>query len=270
MFSTADDASNERLREQFPQRERFDARLRRYRDRLRAEGAEQERRERDRGRNPLYCATTSPQAVIEESTRRTGRDRSPATVAAGPVHRAARHDVGRGAAQLGQTHRGELFVVMEDCRPSSLGILFPAADARMDVRTFIDDPRVRATIDALRRDAGDRASTSSTIQAGNTSTWSWKAAVCWASRWSATPTRWNVSASGFLGIGGTSAGSINALLMAALDRLDQPKSHRILDWLAEIDLFAFVDGDGDARRMVEAIVEKAGTPTLVFRGAQVR
>ncbi|MBX3236742.1 MAG: patatin-like phospholipase family protein [Nitrospiraceae bacterium] len=140
----------------------------------------------------------------------------------------------------------------------------------MDVRTFIDDPRVRATIDALRRDAGDRVLSDIVDDSGRqyvdlvmegggvlgiALVGYTYALECLGIR--------------FLGIGGTSAGSINALLMAALDRLDQPKSHRILDWLAEIDLFAFVDGDGDARRMVEAIVEKAGTPTLVFRGAQV-
>ena len=140
----------------------------------------------------------------------------------------------------------------------------------MDVRTFIDNPRVRAAVESLRRHAGDRVVSDIVDDHGRqyvdlvmegggvlgiALVGYTYALECLGIR--------------FLGVGGTSAGSINALLMAGLDRLDQPKSHRILGWLADLDLFAFVDGDSDARRMVEAIVEKAGTPTLVFRGVQV-
>ncbi|MBX3236741.1 MAG: YdiU family protein [Nitrospiraceae bacterium] len=72
MFSTADDASNERLREQFLNRERFDAWARRYRDRLRAEGSrDAERRERMDRVNPLYVLRNYlAQAAIEKAQQK--------------------------------------------------------------------------------------------------------------------------------------------------------------------------------------------------------
>ena len=55
----------------------------------------------------------------------------------------------------------------------------------------------------------------------------------------------------FLGVGGTSAGSINALLLAALDEPSRPKSPRLLTELANKNFYDFVDGGNDVRDLVE-------------------
>src|SRR5918992_157339 len=51
----------------------------------------------------------------------------------------------------------------------------------------------------------------------------------------------------FLGIGGTSAGSINALMIAALGKPADAKSEKLLNVLARIPMGSFIDGDSDAR-----------------------
>lgn len=73
----------------------------------------------------------------------------------------------------------------------------------------------------------------------------------------------------FLGIGGTSAGSINALLVAALDVPSSPKSPKLLELLASKNFFDFVDGDSDARDFIKSWVEGAGKVKLAFKAAQV-
>ena len=73
----------------------------------------------------------------------------------------------------------------------------------------------------------------------------------------------------FLGVGGTSAGSINALLIAALDVPASPKSPKLLKQLAEKNFFDFVDGDDDARDFIECWVQGAGKLKLALKGAQV-
>ncbi len=73
----------------------------------------------------------------------------------------------------------------------------------------------------------------------------------------------------FLGIGGTSAGAINALLQAGSGPPAAAKSETILAALAEVDLIKFVDGDGDARRFIKAMLRKAGRLCLLWRGLQV-
>ncbi|WP_455375631.1 patatin-like phospholipase family protein [Kaarinaea lacus] len=55
----------------------------------------------------------------------------------------------------------------------------------------------------------------------------------------------------FFGIGGTSAGSINALLLAALDEPAKPKSPRLLNELANKNFYDFVDGGDDVRDLIE-------------------
>lgn len=62
----------------------------------------------------------------------------------------------------------------------------------------------------------------------------------------------------FLDIGGTSAGSIGALLLAAVDTKENPKSERIALALANQDLSEFVDGDVNARRLIDSALSKAG------------
>jgi NTE family protein len=74
----------------------------------------------------------------------------------------------------------------------------------------------------------------------------------------------------FLGIGGTSAGSINALLLAALDDPAEKKSPRLLQELGNLDFYRFVDGDGTAkgrdrtRRLVELALD--GEPIGFWKG----
>src|SRR5262245_20451428 len=75
----------------------------------------------------------------------------------------------------------------------------------------------------------------------------------------------------FLSAGGTSAGAINALLLAAVDDVGTAKSERLLDILGTLDMFAFVDGDGDARDMVRALIDwdHTGAVKLAWKAAQV-
>lgn len=73
----------------------------------------------------------------------------------------------------------------------------------------------------------------------------------------------------FLGIGGTSAGSINALLVAALGTPAQAKSPKLLDLLANKNFFDFVDGDGDARDFIKSWLKGSGKVKLTFKAIQV-
>ena len=71
----------------------------------------------------------------------------------------------------------------------------------------------------------------------------------------------------FLGIGGTSAGSINALLLAALGAPGDAKSPKLLQELASLDFNRFIDGDSDARDLIKAWINKAGKVKLALPGA---
>jgi len=73
----------------------------------------------------------------------------------------------------------------------------------------------------------------------------------------------------FLGVGGTSAGAINALAVAALGGPQEAKSLLTLEELATLQMFEFVDGDHDARELVRAMVKGAGIVKLAWRGMQV-
>ena len=72
----------------------------------------------------------------------------------------------------------------------------------------------------------------------------------------------------FLGIGGTSAGSINALLLAALGAPGDAKSPKLLQELASLDFNRFIDGDSDARDLIKAWINKAGKVKLAFKAVQ--
>lgn len=73
----------------------------------------------------------------------------------------------------------------------------------------------------------------------------------------------------FLGIGGTSAGSINALMIAALGTPADAKSEKLVSVLAGIPIASFIDGDPDARDFSQAVVEKAGMVKLLWKAMQV-
>jgi NTE family protein len=73
----------------------------------------------------------------------------------------------------------------------------------------------------------------------------------------------------FFSLAGTSAGSINALLLASLGNVSQPKSEKIIQILANKNLYDFVDGDRDARDFIKCLVEKAKILKLAWKGMQV-
>lgn len=56
----------------------------------------------------------------------------------------------------------------------------------------------------------------------------------------------------FLQIGGTSAGAINALLLAALGKPHEVKSEKILKEIVRVDMNKFIDGDDDAQDVIKA------------------
>jgi NTE family protein len=73
----------------------------------------------------------------------------------------------------------------------------------------------------------------------------------------------------FLRIGGTSAGAINAILLAALDTMDKPKTELAIEHLANLNLFEFVDGDQDARDFVRSYLQEAGKLKFIIKALQV-
>lgn len=73
----------------------------------------------------------------------------------------------------------------------------------------------------------------------------------------------------FLSLAGTSAGSINTMLMAAAGTCDIEKSEWILDCLCNKNLYDFVDGDHDAREFIDALLSDAGNLKLIMKGCQV-
>lgn len=76
----------------------------------------------------------------------------------------------------------------------------------------------------------------------------------------------------FIGFGGTSAGSINAMLMAAQGDYDKPKTDKLLELLANQSLADFMDGDNDAQDFIETFVlskDKPGTLKAAWTGWNV-
>jgi NTE family protein len=74
----------------------------------------------------------------------------------------------------------------------------------------------------------------------------------------------------FLRIGGTSAGSINALLVAGLGAPQERKSEKIVKELANVDFWSFVDGGRAARAFVQTLVRHPSLLGLGFRGLWIR
>ena len=71
----------------------------------------------------------------------------------------------------------------------------------------------------------------------------------------------------FRHVGGTSAGAINALMVAALGTPGQPKSQNVLEVLAELNLFSFVDGGCRAQHFIRAVVERTGRCRKLWWGS---
>src|SRR5215210_5254082 len=73
----------------------------------------------------------------------------------------------------------------------------------------------------------------------------------------------------FLRVGGTSAGSINALLVAGLGTPQRRKSEKLVKELANVDFWSFVDGGRAARAFVQTLVRHPSLPGLGFRSLWV-
>lgn len=73
----------------------------------------------------------------------------------------------------------------------------------------------------------------------------------------------------FLRVGGTSAGSINAVLVAGLGTPQERKSEKIVKELANVDFWSFVDGSRAARAFVQTLVRHPSFLGLGFRGLWV-
>ena len=73
----------------------------------------------------------------------------------------------------------------------------------------------------------------------------------------------------FFSLAGTSAGSINAMMLAGMGNASLAKSEKIIDALVNKNLYDFVDGNKDSRDFIEALVEKARRIKLIWKGWQV-
>ena len=73
----------------------------------------------------------------------------------------------------------------------------------------------------------------------------------------------------FFSVAGTSAGSINAMMLAGFGDISRPKGDRLIEALVNKDLYDFVDGDDDAKDFIKALVTGAGRVKMVWKGMQV-
>ena len=75
----------------------------------------------------------------------------------------------------------------------------------------------------------------------------------------------------FLNLAGTSAGSINALFLAALGKPDEIKSPKVLELIANKDFNDFVDGGKDAQALVKAMFrDRKGVQTVTSINSTIR
>ncbi len=68
----------------------------------------------------------------------------------------------------------------------------------------------------------------------------------------------------FFSLAGTSAGAINAMLLAGLGKIEDKKSEKILSILANKNLFDFVDGSNAVKRLVNNVLQSKGTLMLLL------
>ncbi|MEZ5081874.1 MAG: patatin-like phospholipase family protein [Bacteroidales bacterium] len=73
----------------------------------------------------------------------------------------------------------------------------------------------------------------------------------------------------FFSLAGTSAGSINAMMLAGFGNVSNKKSENIINALVNKNLYDFVDGEKDSKDFIEALVEKARRVKLIWKGWQV-
>lgn len=127
----------------------------------------------------------------------------------------------------------------------------------MEARDFTHEPRVQQLIDRLERVGSERVSSDVVDDAGHqyVDLVMEGGGVLGIALLGYT---YALEKSGirFLGIGGTSAGSIAALLLAGVDVKENAKSERITVALANQDLYEFVDGPPSARRLIRGILDE--------------
>lgn len=77
----------------------------------------------------------------------------------------------------------------------------------------------------------------------------------------------------FVGLGGASAGSITALVLAAIDAPGQAKGERLVQMLADIPMVSFMDGkeegDTDASDFINAMLKRPGVGKGFWKGMQI-
>ena len=73
----------------------------------------------------------------------------------------------------------------------------------------------------------------------------------------------------FRHVGGTSAGAINALMIAALGTSENPKSQKVLKVLSDLDLLSFVDGGYCAQKFIHSLVRSSSICSKLWWGSQL-
>ncbi|WP_298144154.1 patatin-like phospholipase family protein [uncultured Acinetobacter sp.] len=68
----------------------------------------------------------------------------------------------------------------------------------------------------------------------------------------------------FLNLAGTSAGAINATILAALGTSSEPKSEKLIEIFSEMDFNSFIDGGKTAQNLLNDIKEKDNVWTAIF------
>jgi len=73
----------------------------------------------------------------------------------------------------------------------------------------------------------------------------------------------------FLQLGGTSAGAINTMLMAAAGPIQESKTEWILEKICNKNFYDFVDGDDAAKDFIDALLNDAGNFKMALHGMRV-
>ncbi|MCK4466673.1 MAG: patatin-like phospholipase family protein [Bacteroidales bacterium] len=73
----------------------------------------------------------------------------------------------------------------------------------------------------------------------------------------------------FLGLAGTSAGSINTILLASLGKINEPKSEKLITLLADKNLFDFGDGGPRVKSFFNAIFRNKEKLKIIWNGLKI-
>ncbi len=141
----------------------------------------------------------------------------------------------------------------------------------MDTRRFTEHPRVYHTIRKLQEDWDDREVSDIVDGEGNqyVDLVMEGGGVLGIALLGYTYTLEQVGIR-FLGVGGTSAGSINALLLAAVREKHHPKSETLIEELAGKDFYDFVDGGRRVRSFIDLMLRGPRLIPGVLRFLKIR